>query len=281
MAVIYTPWRKTLATVGLTSLCGLFLYSSASLANAQTIRTHKPKLSNQQEDLLKCGGYRRREKEIRFNLPSSQLATKKPTRRTQGGGDRCGGGYFPPIPLIVLMPQSDMAITVAEYPTFFFYIPDVDLEGVRGELLLRNEKDEEIYRAAFSLKVPDSILMVDLSGFPSFPPLEVGKSYRWYFAITVDPSDPTDDIVVGGEIQRVEPSSELQHKLDTALPQEKPAIYAANGIWQDALASLASLRCASPNDSAIASDWTSLLQQVQLPKISRKPLAQCVQTRVF
>jgi hypothetical protein len=280
MAVIYTPWRKTLATVGLTSLCGLFLYSSASLANAQTIRTHKPKLSNQQEDLLKCGGYRRREKEIRFNLPSSQLATKKPTRRTQGGGDRCGGGYFPPIPLVALIPQSD-AITVAEYPTFFFYIPDVDLEGVQGELILHNEKDEEIYRADFDLKVPDSILMVDLSGFPSFPPLEVGKSYRWDFSIGVDPSDPTDDIVVGGEIQRVEPSSELQHKLDTALPQEKPAIYAANGIWQDALASLASLRCASPNDSAMASDWASLLQQVQLPEISRKPLAQCYQARVF
>ncbi len=76
MAVIYTPWRKTLATVSLTSLCSLFLYSFSSLANAQTIRTHKPKLSNQQEDILKCGGFRRRAKEIRFNLPSSQLATK-------------------------------------------------------------------------------------------------------------------------------------------------------------------------------------------------------------
>jgi hypothetical protein len=183
------------------------------------------------------------------------------------------------------MPASDKgitkSITVAEYPTFFFYIPDVDLEGVQGELVLRNEKDEEIYRAAFSLKVPDSILMVDLSGFPSFPPLEVGKSYRWDFIIAVNPMDRSNDIFVDGEIQRVELSSELKHKLDTALPQEKPAIYAANGIWQDALASLASLRCASPNDSAMASDWTSLLQQVQLPEISRKPLAQCYQARVF
>ena len=283
MAVIYTPWRKTLATVGLTSLCSLFLYSSASLANAQTVRTHKPKLSNQQEDILKCGGYRRRKKEISFNLPSSQLATKKPEfnrRVEQGGGSRCGG-YFPPIRLIALIPQSDIPMTIAEYPTFFFYIPDVDLEGVRGELLLRNEKDEEIYRAAFDLKVPDSILMVDLSGFPSFSPLEVGKSYRWVFAIAVNPLDRSDDIVVAGDIQRVELSSQLKHKLDTALPQEKPAIYAANGIWQDALASLASLRCASPNDSAMASDWTSLLQQVQLPQISRKPLAQCYQARVF
>ena len=288
MAVIYTCLRKTLATLGLTSLCSLFLYSSSSLANAQTVRTHKPKLSNQQEDILKCGGFRRRAKEIRFNLPSSQLATKKPERlpvNIEGGGGRCGGGYSPPITLVALMPASDKgitkSITVAEYPTFFFYIPDVDLEGVQGELVLRNEKDEEIYRAAFSLKVPDSILMVDLSGFPSFPPLEVGKSYRWDFIIAVNPMDRSNDIFVDGEIQRVELSSELKHNLDTALPQEKPAIYAANGIWQDALASLASLRCASPNDSAIASDWASLLQQVQLPKISRKPLALCYQARVF
>ena len=290
MALIYTPWRKTLATVGLTSLCGLFLYSFSSLANAQTVRTHKPKLSNQQEDILKCGGgYRRREKEIVLNLPPSLLGAREAGRplNTQGGGGRCGGGtgYYPPIPLLALMPASDKgitkSITVAEYPTFFFYIPDVDLEGVRGELLLRNEKDEEIYRAAFDLKVPDSILMVDLSGFPSFSPLEVGKSYRWVFAIAVNPMARSNDIVVAGDIQRVELSSELKHKLYTALPQEKPAIYAANGIWQDALASLASLRCASPNDSAIASDWTSLLQQVQLPKISRKPLALCYQARVF
>jgi hypothetical protein len=288
MAVIYTPWRKTLATVSLTSLCSLFLYSFSSLANAQTIRTHKPKLSNQQEDILKCGGFRRRAKEIRFNLPSSQLATKKPERlpvNIEGGGGRCGGGYSHPITLVALMPASDKgitkSITVAEYPTFFFYIPDVDLEGVRGELRLSNEKDEEIYRVAFSLKVPDSILMVDFSGAPSFPPLEVGKSYQWDFAIVVDPGDRSNDIFVYGEIQRVEPSSELQHKLDTALPQEKPAIYAANGIWQDTLVSLANLRCSSPNNSTMASDWASLLQQVELPEISRKPLAQCYQARVF
>jgi len=286
MAVIYTPWRKTLATLGLTSLCGLFLYSFSSLANAQTIRTHKPKLSNQQEDILKCGGgYRRREKEIVLNLPPSLLGAREPGMplNTQGGGGRCGGGtrYYPPIPLLALMPASDKGITVAEYPTFFFYIPDVDLEGVRGELSLYNEKNKEIYRAAFSLEVPDSIVRVDLSGFPSFSPLEVGKSYRWVFAIAVNPLDRSNDIVVAGDIQRVELSSELRHNLDTALPQEKPAIYAANGIWQDALASLASLRCASPNDSAIASDWASLLQQVQLPKISRKPLALCYQARVF
>jgi hypothetical protein len=279
MAVIYTCLGKTLATVGLISLCSLLLYSSSSLANAQTIRTHKPKLSNQQENLVKCGGYRRRKKEISFNLPSSQLSTKKPAQRTAGGGYRCLG-YFPPIPLVALIPQSD-AITVAEYPTFFFYIPDVDLEGVQGELILHNEKDEEIYRADFDLKVPDSILMVDLSGFPSFPPLEVGKSYRWYLSVGFDPMDRSNDIYVGGGIQRVEPSSELQHKLDSALPQEKPAIYAANGIWHDALASLASLRCSSPNNSTIASDWASLLQQVKLPQISRKPLAQCAQARVF
>lgn len=285
MAVIYTCLRKTLATVGLTSLCSLFLYSSSSLANAQTIRTHKPKLSNQQENFVKCGGYRRREKEIRFNLPSSQLATKKPRGlplNTEGGGGRCGGiPYSPPIPLVALMPQSDIAITVAEYPIFFFYIPDVDLEGVQGELILRNEKDEEIYQAAFSLKVPDSIVRVDLSGFPSFPPLEVGKSYHWDFGIAVNPLDRSNDIVVGGRIQRVKLSSELQHKLDTALPQEKPAIYAANGIWHDTLATLANLRCSSPNNSTIASDWASLLQQVELPEISRKPLAQCYQARVF
>jgi hypothetical protein len=281
MAAYYTPLRKTLATVGLTSLFSLFLYSFPGRVKAQTFSLYKPKLSNQQEDILKCG-YRK--KEITLNLLSEHLHSKRPEgqgeRVEQDAGVRCGE-YAPPIRLTALIPESTIGMTVAEYPRFFLYIPEADLEGAEGQLVLRNEKNEEIYNKIVKLKDTDSIVSIDLSGSPSLPPLEVGKSYFWEFWIFFEPPDRSDSTYVSGWIKRVEPNSELKHKLDTALPQEQPAIYAANGIWYEAVASLVKLRCSSPNDATLASDWESLLQQVGLPEISRKPLAQCYQAKAF
>jgi len=279
MAAYYTPLRKTLATIGLTSLFSLFLYSFPGRVKAQTFSSYKPKLSNQQEDILKCG-YRK--KEITLNLLSEHLHSKRPEgqghRVEQDVEHRCGE-YSPPIRLTALIPESTIGITVAEYPIFFLYIPDADLEGAEGQLVLHNEKKEEIYNKVVKLKNTDSIVSIDLSGSPSLPPLEVGKSYSWEFWIFFQPPDRSDSTYVSGWIKRIEPNSELKHKLDTSLPQEQPVIYAANGIWFEALTSLAKLRCTSPNDATLASNWESLLQQVGLPEISRKPLAQCYQAK--
>lgn len=275
MVVTYTPLHKTLAMVGFTSVFSLFLYSSSSLADVQTIKAHKPKLSSQSEYRLKCGYM---QKEITLNLPLWLSLSKKPTgegyRVESDVANRCGQ-YRPAILLTALIPQSNIGMTVSKYPTFFFYIPDADLGGAEGELVLRNEKEQEVYRKTVRLKDIDSIISVELSDSTASSALEVGKSYYWSFSIMFDKVDHSSDSYVAGWIKRTELNSELKHKLDTALPQDKPAIYATNGVWYEALSSLAKLRCASPQNSTLASDWESLLKQVGLPEISRKPLAQC------
>jgi hypothetical protein len=275
MVALYTSYCQALATVILTSLFTLFLYSFSSLAKAQTFKSHKPESSNQQEVILKCG-YRK--KEITLNLPASLRINTKPelqgNRVEQDLKLRCGE-YSPPIRLTALMPPSNIGITLAEYPTFLFYIPDADLEGVEGEFVLFNENNEKIYTKSVRLKDTDNIISVELSASPDLPPLAVGKAYYWVFSILFDKVDQSANSDVAGWIKRVETNSELKHQLETALVQDKPAIYAANGIWYEALASLAKLRCSAPNNLTIASNWESLLQQVGLPEISRKPLAQC------
>ena len=281
MAVVNTPLRKTLATIGLTSLFSLFLYSFSSLVKAQPSKVHKLQHLSQRENLIKCGY---RHKEITLNLPASlplsQVSGQVGNRIEEGIASRCAE-YQPPIGLTALIPNSNVGITLAEYPTFFFYIPDVDLEGVEGEFVLRNEENELIYKKTVALKGSDSVIRVELSDAPSLPPLEVGKSYYWVFSLLLDKVDRSSNTDVAGWIKRIEPNSELQQKLGTAPRQEQPAIYAKNGIWYEALASLAQLRCASPSDSTITSNWESLLQQVGLPEISKKPLAQCNQARAF
>ena len=275
MPRIHTPLFKFLSIVCLASSFSLFLFDFSNTSKAQTLNEHKLKVLSQHEYLIKCG-YRK--KEISLKLPSeslsSQTAELEANRIEREMDVRCAN-YKPPIGLTALIPSSNIGITLANNPTFFFYIPDVNLEGVEGEFILRDEQYEPIYKKIVSLKEGDSIIRVELSDSPSLPPLKVGKSYYWVFSLLLDKVDRSSNASVAGWIKRIEPNSALKQKLDTASSQQQPVIYATNGIWYEALASLAKLRCTSPNNATLASDWESLLQQVGLPEISKKPLALC------
>lgn len=275
MLVMSTIFRKTLAIVGFTSFFSLFLSNFVTLAQTENLKAPKRKLSIQQSNFTKCG-YKR--KEINLKFSTSSLASQKTGlegNRVEGS-TRCGG-WFPPIRLTALVPNSNFGTTVAEYPKFFFYIPDADVAGLEAQFILLNEKKEEVYQKIITLKAKDSdsIISIDLSGSPSLPPLEVGKSYSWLFGLTFDKTDHSSDPYVSGSITRVEANSEIKGILEKTLVPKQPGVYAANGIWYEALASLAQLRCTNPNDATIASDWQSLLQQVGLPEIAKKHLAQC------
>ena len=272
MTVVNTHLHK-IALIGWTSLFSLFFSVFPNLVKAQTPPSFRTKLTSQQHNLLKCG-YRK--KEITLKIPAGLI----PSQTTELEGNRVESNvrcneYQPPIGLTALIPSSNIGLTLAEYPTFFFYVPDVNLEGVEGEFILRNENDEQIYEKIVTLKASDSIISVELAASPSLPPLEVGKSYYWVFTLLLDKVDRSSNTNVAGWIKRVEPDSAIKNQLATTPNKAQPAIYANNGIWYEAVTTLAKLRCASPNDSTIASDWTSLLQQVELPEIAKKPLSQC------
>lgn len=275
MATVSTALHKTLVTVGLASFFNLFLYGFFNLAKAQPLSLPKPKLPNQQIDFLKCGYTK---KQIKLKFPEEKISaqvSEMPGNRVEMEMDSRCNDYQPPIGLTALIPNSNSGITLSEYPMFFFYIPDVNLEGVEGELTLRNEQNELVYKQIVPLKASDSIVRVEFSNSPSLPALAVGKSYYWMFSLLLDKLDRSGNTFVTGWIKRIEPNSEIKQKLGTALPQAYPTIYATNGIWYETLDSLAKLRCTSPNDAVLASNWQSLLQQVGLPEISQKPLAQC------
>lgn len=268
--------RKTLAIVGLTSIFSLFLlYDLTTLAQTTALKVPKRKLSIQQSDFTKCG-YKK--KEINLKFPTSSIASQK--AKLEGNrveaSTRCGG-WFPSIRLTALVPQSNFGTTVAEYPKFFFYIPDADVAGTEAVLILRNDQQDEVYQKTVTLKAQDSdsIISIDLSGSPSLPPLEVGQSYSWEFGLILHKTDQSANPYVSGSITRVEANSEIKGILQQGFVPKQPSVYATNGIWYESLASLAQLRCTNPNDASIVSDWQSLLQQVGLPEIAKKPLAQC------
>jgi hypothetical protein len=50
------------------------------------------------------------------------------------------------------------------------------------------------------------------------------------------------------------------------------ALYAKSGTWYDALANLAELRKAQPNNTEVASAWKELMQGAGLDAIANAPL---------
>lgn len=195
--------------------------------------------------------------------------------RREGGGTR-GDCLNSQQRLTALMPDTNFGKTTAEYPTFFWYIPNIHPEA--AEFVLLDEEDNELYRTRFRVTGDSGVIRLSLPEEVGMPPLEVGKDYHWYFSLVCDDVDRSGDSYTEGWIQRVEPSELLLAQLDTAAASDRPAIYAAAGIWYDAVTSLADLRRANPQNPSFVRDWRTLLGSVELINVAEQPFVPCCES---
>ena len=193
-----------------------------------------------------------------------------PGRRV-GGGTRRGGCADAQKPLTALIPESNLWVTTAAYPSFFFYVPQSANSQV-VEFVLRDENDNQVYEENMSLSGQAGIVSVSLPQSRSLPPLAMNQNYHWYFSIVCDPQNRSNDLVVEGWIQRVEITATLARELEGATQSEQVALYLNAGIWHDAMATLAQMRRTSSNDLVVVADWTKLLHSVGLDAIATEPL---------
>lgn len=211
----------------------------------------------------------------------SQLIFRPPNRgspaRTSGGatrstasdgatGARCLTGEKT---LSSLIPPQSLPLTVAEHPTFFWYVPPSTAR--LAEFILLDQEYQIVYETTFAL--PDRSGIVSFS-LPTneLPPLKTGKMYHWFFALLCNTEDQSRNPFVDGWIERTEISPTLKQRIEQVAPSERPALYAEAGIWQDALTSLVELKLLSPNDLTLTRDWKELLQSVELDAIADEPL---------
>lgn len=189
----------------------------------------------------------------------------RPGRRA-GGGSR-GDCPSTDSPLTALMPVTNWGKTVAERPTFWFYVPYSPQQASSGEFVLQDEKYNDVYRTPLTL--PGTPGFVSLSIPPTEAPLEINKWYRWYFKLYCGPQKSPDPVFVEGWVQRVAVTPALESQLETAtLP--KYIVYANNLIWYDALAEL---RLTKPPNATLNDDWVKLLRGVDLEGLGREPIA--------
>lgn len=170
----------------------------------------------------------------------------------------------------LIPPESVLGLTVAEYPTFWFYVPYSPDAVHSAEFVLLDDKDNYVYKTTLTLSETPGVVSFRLPS--TAQPLKIGKSYRWYFLIPCDPQNPSRSVFVNGWVQRVALSPALMSQLKTATPRECVALYAAAGIWYEAQTTLAFLRRTEPDDAAIAADWFDLLQSIGLEELAQKPI---------
>lgn len=63
----------------------------------------------------------------------------------------------------------------------------------------------------------------------------------------------------------------LKSQLAKAALRDRVALYAANGIWFEALNTAGELRRRNPNDTS----WAALLQAVGLNNLANEPIVEC------
>jgi hypothetical protein len=205
----------------------------------------------------------------RFIQPIEDIEAP-PTGRVRSVRGGCASSN--PVSLTALVPKNKIGRTVSDYPTFFFYLPKTDAE--LAELILEDESGTKIYQQDLTIKNLSGVIGVSIPANTNVPPLEVGKSYTWKFTVVCDPEDRSSDQLETGIVRRVELSPDILGQLDAADPRQKTVIYAQNGIWQDALGTLAAARRANPNDTDLAVDWEILLDSVTLREIAKEPIVE-------
>ncbi|MBE9001538.1 DUF928 domain-containing protein [Nostoc sp. LEGE 12447] len=210
---------------------------------------------------------------------------KLPKNGAPTGRRRAGAGRNPECPnsltrLTALVPgdaeESFLASTVAENPTFWFYVPQLPQTTRYGEFVLQvlDGKDvQNVYRTPLTLSGKSGIVSITLPSRSQYS-LKADKKYHWYFHIYCgDPQKTSDNFYVDGFVQKQVLTEALDSQLKTAKSREY-IVYSANDIWYDALTNLGQLRRANPQNATINKDWVDLLNVVGLQDINKEPIVE-------
>lgn len=203
-----------------------------------------------------------------------------PTGRRKGGAGRNPDCPSSLTNLTALVPgeqgKSYLASTVAENPTFWFYVPELPETARSAEFVLQSKNGREvqdIYRLPLTLSGQAGIISITTPSQPQYA-LKANQEYHWYFEIYCgDRQTTSDHVFVDGFIQRQMLPGILDNESTTAESKEY-LTYSANNIWHDALTKLGQLRRANPHNATINQDWVDLLNAVGLQDLAQEAIVE-------
>ncbi|MEH2069932.1 MAG: DUF928 domain-containing protein [Nostoc sp.] len=178
-------------------------------------------------------------------------------------------------PLTALIPGKNMGFTIAERPTFWFYVPYQPNSTTPVEFVLKDAQDKEIYKQNLQLTNTPGVIGVTIP--KNVSALEVDTIYEWRLSVTCAPKIDA----VSGRIKRVKVNQEVMSQLQASRGRSRLIIYAENGYWYDTLTGLIELRRQNPQDEDFQADWEDLLKSdgVRLETIVKEPIVSCCKSK--
>lgn len=206
----------------------------------------------------------------KWTQPSSQVIADppQPPRTDTPDGQRTPGGTRGECKqtdkqtdkvLTALVPKNAKGLTTAEYPVFWFYIPDTPegIHSIEFSLHDRNEKTT-LYRTSLQLTKTAGVIGIPLPPSPEHA-LKVNENYHWRFIVNCDPKQTSENVLeLNGWVTRVQPSP-------------NPEV-----IWYDELTNLAKRYLSEPQNPEVKNAWTKLLKSVGLEGLAQAPLVSSV-----
>lgn len=279
--------------VSLVPVIGTSIWQSSPLqsASAHSLGTSVQPSVNTADVLL---SQRRRRRRYRFTVGYSRYRRAGISR-----GSACPADTVAPVTPVVDPAVNNEQISATTYlgtsahPTFFIRVPE--LPDTRLKLTVQPvDVTEPMAASASKLAVPEEISygetsyesviyeaeyplesqaggIVGLRSPLTAPPLEVGTQYLWQVSIFCQPDSASpmqqDDgmILEGGILQRVEDTTQ-------GLAAERFEQYAEQGIWQEALSTVAEAYYQNPENATAAQNWRELMESVGLSDFASQPV---------
>jgi hypothetical protein len=247
--------------------------ASNSLDNAQTPLVQGGKLADNSAPTSRGEGWAEH-----FAQPPNLPENGAPTGRRTGGASR-DGCPTPLTGLTALVPGEEtssnstsfLTLTVSEYPTFWFYVPELPLTARSAEFIVQDEEDKTIYQVSLSLPEKPGVIGISLPSNPQNS-LETNKNHHWYLKVYCgNPQTEIEYFYLDGWVQRVPLTPAIESQIKAEQPREYIA-YAGNGIWLDAVTTLADLRSTDPDNLLMAQDWADLLKAAGLQDLAQEPI---------
>jgi hypothetical protein len=176
-----------------------------------------------------------------------------PRTRT-GGGTRTDGAW----PSVTVLTPEHTGLTASAQPNLYWRL-SADVTARFEFVLIDDKQPPPVWRETVTGAMQQGVHVLSLQA--AGVTLQPGVTYRWSVAIVADPAQRSRDVVSSGTIERVALEPAVQAQLGQVQPQDRARVYAANGLWYDALAALAAQLAAQPEDRTALADRDALLEQ--------------------
>lgn len=200
---------------------------------------------------------------VKFRPASKGAASVRVSGGSRGSGDDG-------VTLDVLAPD-DVGTTTQEQPSLFWYQSKPSKAKFELTLLQENQV-KPLVAVNIEQSAKAGIQRLKLSEHGG--KLALGVEYQWVVALVSDADNRSKDVVASGVIKRVKPARDLKQKIAAGPASSLPAVYAAAGIWYDALSALSDEIDAHPDNKELRRTRADLLRQVGLKAAAEADLAE-------